>query len=198
MTSRRSSGKTHPPTSGWLTDSEASLPTERTASPSAGVPSSIKSVVSERVRSFRMRVEEPDPGRVLTECDERSSIVTTWVVTPEGLGCRVRLETRWQGAGGLVGCSSGCSRRGCCGGCTRMSWSGWTAMPARRRPPERPAGPADGPGRHRVQASGHSQVALGGEPSVHLSLSGWGWSGHAWPMPMPTPVPMPVPVGARR
>jgi hypothetical protein len=56
-----------------------------------------------RARDFRMRVEEPDPGRVLTESDERSSMMTTWVVTPEGPGCRVRLETRWQGAGGVGG-----------------------------------------------------------------------------------------------
>ena len=27
-------------------------------------------------------------------------MVTTWVVTPEGRGFRVRVETRWQGAGG--------------------------------------------------------------------------------------------------
>jgi hypothetical protein len=50
-----------------------------------------------------MRVAEPDPGRVLTESDERTSMVTTWVVTPEGSGCRVRVETRWQGAGGVGG-----------------------------------------------------------------------------------------------
>jgi hypothetical protein len=56
-----------------------------------------------RARSFRMRVEEPEPGRVLTESDERSSMVTTWVVSPEGPGCRVRLETRWRGAGGVGG-----------------------------------------------------------------------------------------------
>jgi Polyketide cyclase / dehydrase and lipid transport len=29
--------------------------------------------------------------------------VTTWVVTPEGAGSRVRVETRWQGAGGVGG-----------------------------------------------------------------------------------------------
>jgi hypothetical protein len=56
-----------------------------------------------RARDFRMRVEEPEPGRVLTESDERSSMVTTWVVTPEGPGYRVRVETRWQGAGGVGG-----------------------------------------------------------------------------------------------
>jgi hypothetical protein len=39
----------------------------------------------------------------MTESDERSSMVTAWVVTPEGPGCRVRVETRWQGAGGVGG-----------------------------------------------------------------------------------------------
>ena len=40
---------------------------------------------------------------MLTESDERSSMVTTWVVTPEGPGCRVQVETRWQGVGGVGG-----------------------------------------------------------------------------------------------
>jgi hypothetical protein len=55
------------------------------------------------VRDFHMRVAEPDPGRVLTESNQGSSMVTTWVVTPEGPGCRVREETHWQGAGGVGG-----------------------------------------------------------------------------------------------
>ena len=59
--------------------------------------------VGGRVRSFRMRVAEPEPRRVLTESDARSSAVTTWVVTPKGPGCRVRVETRWQGAGRVGG-----------------------------------------------------------------------------------------------
>src|SRR6266568_8260812 len=50
-----------------------------------------------------MRVDEPEPGRVLTESDTGSSLVTTWTVTPEGHGSRVRVETRWQGAGGVGG-----------------------------------------------------------------------------------------------
>lgn len=56
-----------------------------------------------RTRTYRMRVEEPQPGRVLTESDTGSSLVTTWTVTPEGQRCRVRLDTRWQGAGGVGG-----------------------------------------------------------------------------------------------
>ena len=50
-----------------------------------------------------MRAEEPEPGRVLTESDTGSSLVTTWTVTPEGRDSRVRIETRWQGAGGVGG-----------------------------------------------------------------------------------------------
>jgi ribosome-associated toxin RatA of RatAB toxin-antitoxin module len=69
----------------------------------AGTVHSFRMTAGGRARNFRMRVEEPDPGRVLTESDDRSSMATTWVVTPEGPGCRVRLETRWQGAGGVGG-----------------------------------------------------------------------------------------------
>ena len=79
------------------------------------------------------------PRGVLTESDQGSSMMTTWVVTPEGPGCRVRVEIHWQGAGGSVGCSSGCSRHGCCGGCTLTNWSGWTATSALHRPTERSA-----------------------------------------------------------
>ena len=56
-----------------------------------------------RTRTYIMRVDEPEPGRVMTESDTQSSLVTTFQVVPEGVGCRVRIETRWQGAGGLGG-----------------------------------------------------------------------------------------------
>ncbi len=69
----------------------------------AGTVHSFRMTAGGRTRAFRMRVAEPEPGRVLTESDERSSTVTTWVVTPEGPGCRVRVESRWQGAGGIGG-----------------------------------------------------------------------------------------------
>ena len=69
----------------------------------AGTVHSFKMTAGGRARDVRMRVAEPDPGRVLTESDERSSMVTTWVVTREGSGCRVRVETRWQGVGGVGG-----------------------------------------------------------------------------------------------
>lgn len=57
-----------------------------------------------RSRAYRMRVEEPEPGRVLRESDTASSLATTFTVTPEGTGSsRVRIETSWAGAGGVGG-----------------------------------------------------------------------------------------------
>jgi hypothetical protein len=50
-----------------------------------------------------MKVEEPQPGRVMTESDTTSSLMTTWTVTPEGDRSRVRIETRWDGARGMGG-----------------------------------------------------------------------------------------------
>lgn len=60
--------------------------------------------VGPREREYRIRVSEPGPGR-LVERDQQSSLVTTWSVEP-GDGprvSRVRLETEWQGAGGIGG-----------------------------------------------------------------------------------------------
>ncbi|MDX6718691.1 MAG: hypothetical protein QOJ63_945 [Solirubrobacteraceae bacterium] len=56
-----------------------------------------------RAREYVMRVDEPQPGRVITETDQGSSLVTTFTVTPEGDACSVRIETRWNGAGGIGG-----------------------------------------------------------------------------------------------
>jgi hypothetical protein len=56
-----------------------------------------------RDRAYRMRVAEPESGRVLTESDLDSSLVTTFTVTPQNGGSLVRIETRWQGARGIGG-----------------------------------------------------------------------------------------------
>jgi hypothetical protein len=56
-----------------------------------------------RARKYLMRVDEPDPGRVITETDQNSSLVTTFTVTPAGDTCVVRIETRWNGASGIGG-----------------------------------------------------------------------------------------------
>jgi hypothetical protein len=69
----------------------------------AGTVHSFRLTAGGRTRAYRMRVDEPEPGRVLIETDQLSSAVTSFTVTPEGPGCRVRIETRWQGAGGVGG-----------------------------------------------------------------------------------------------
>jgi hypothetical protein len=56
-----------------------------------------------RSRNYRMRVDEPVPGRIMTESDTLSSMLTTWTVTPEGDQSWVRIETSWDGAQGVAG-----------------------------------------------------------------------------------------------
>lgn len=56
-----------------------------------------------RRRAYRMQVAEPQPGRVLTETDTASSMVTTFTVTPTGATSRLRIESVWQGARGIGG-----------------------------------------------------------------------------------------------
>jgi len=64
-----------------------------------------------RTRAFHMEVEVPEPGRVLTETDTASSLVTTWTVTPQqGMAdapqvtsCTVAITTTWEGSGGIGG-----------------------------------------------------------------------------------------------
>jgi hypothetical protein len=56
-----------------------------------------------RTREYRMEVAEPEPGRVLTESDSNSSLVTTFTVTPDGESSRVEISTQWEGAGGIGG-----------------------------------------------------------------------------------------------
>ena len=56
-----------------------------------------------RRRSYRMEVAEPEPGRVLTESDTESTLVTTFTVDPADGRSRVQISTTWQGAGGIGG-----------------------------------------------------------------------------------------------
>jgi Polyketide cyclase / dehydrase and lipid transport len=56
-----------------------------------------------RTRQVRSEVAEPEPGRVLTESDTRSSAITTFTVTPAGDNCNVRIATEWNGASGVGG-----------------------------------------------------------------------------------------------
>ncbi len=57
---------------------------------------------SRRVREQDVEVSEPDG--TLVERDTRSSMVTTWTVTPADAGrSTVRVRTTWDGAGGVGG-----------------------------------------------------------------------------------------------
>ena len=62
-----------------------------------------------RTRDYRMTVDEPEPGRVLRESDNNSSLITKFTVTPRenaaasGAASRVEISTTWQGAGGIGG-----------------------------------------------------------------------------------------------
>ena len=58
-----------------------------------------------RVRVDRMRVEETERGRSLTERETASTFVTVWTLTPEddGSKTRVRVSSDWRGANGVKG-----------------------------------------------------------------------------------------------
>jgi hypothetical protein len=57
---------------------------------------------SKRVRDVAATVSEPQPG-TLTETDANSSMVTTWTVDGSDDSSVVRIETTWDGAGGIGG-----------------------------------------------------------------------------------------------
>jgi uncharacterized protein YndB with AHSA1/START domain len=69
----------------------------------AGTITSFRMNAGGRSREYRMQVAEPQPGRVLTESDTGSSLVTTFTVTPQGAGARIEISSSWQGAGGVGG-----------------------------------------------------------------------------------------------
>jgi hypothetical protein len=56
-----------------------------------------------RNRRLHMRVDEPDPGRVLTETDLDTGVVTTFSVTPQGHGSLARISSEWVTSSGLRG-----------------------------------------------------------------------------------------------
>ncbi|WP_410648624.1 SRPBCC family protein [Amycolatopsis sp. cmx-4-54] len=57
---------------------------------------------SKRVRDVAATVTEPSEG-TLVETDANSSMVTTWTVREVPDGSIVRIETTWDGAGGIGG-----------------------------------------------------------------------------------------------
>ncbi len=69
----------------------------------AGTITRFKMTAGGRTRDYRMQVAEPEPGRVLTESDTASSLVTTFTVDPEDGASRVKISTTWDGAGGVGG-----------------------------------------------------------------------------------------------
>ena len=54
-------------------------------------------------QDYRTEVQEPEPGRVLTETDAHVGSFTTFTVTPEDGGSRVRIVTTWPSKGGVRG-----------------------------------------------------------------------------------------------
>jgi uncharacterized protein YndB with AHSA1/START domain len=69
----------------------------------AGTITRFKLTAGGRTREYRMKVAEPEPGRVLTESDMNSSAVTTFTVSPRGAASLVQISTAWDGAGGIGG-----------------------------------------------------------------------------------------------
>jgi hypothetical protein len=69
----------------------------------AGTVTRFKMTAGGRTREYRMKVAEPEPGRVLTESDMGSSAVTTFTVCAQGGASLVRISTAWDGAGGIAG-----------------------------------------------------------------------------------------------
>jgi hypothetical protein len=69
----------------------------------AGTVTRFKLTAGGRTREYRMKVAEPEPGRVLTESDMNSNAVTTFTVSPGGDASLVRISTAWDGAGGIGG-----------------------------------------------------------------------------------------------
>jgi uncharacterized protein YndB with AHSA1/START domain len=69
----------------------------------AGTVTRFRFTAGGRSREYHMTVAEPDPGRVLTESDANSSLVTTFTVTPQDGGSNVRISSAWEGAGGIGG-----------------------------------------------------------------------------------------------
>ena len=62
----------------------------------AGTIIRFQTTLAGRTQRFHQRVDEPQPGHILQEVDLEHDYVTTFTVTPDGSGSRVRLETTWR------------------------------------------------------------------------------------------------------
>jgi hypothetical protein len=56
-----------------------------------------------RKQEVEARVEEPEPGHVLSEIYPEKSAVTRFIVDPAGDQSRIRIETSWESSRGLAG-----------------------------------------------------------------------------------------------
>ena len=58
-----------------------------------------------RERPYRISIDEPVKGQVITERDTNSSLVTTWILAPinDGQQTRVSVATEWEGSKGFGG-----------------------------------------------------------------------------------------------
>ena len=71
----------------------------------AGTVHRFRMTLGGRTSDYRVRVGEPQPGRMLIESDASRRMLTTFTVDPEPFGgSRVRIHTRWytDGFAGLV------------------------------------------------------------------------------------------------
>ncbi len=69
----------------------------------AGTITRFKVTAGGRTREYRMSVAEPEPGRILTESDTGSSLITTTTVSRQGDASLVQISTTWDGTGGIGG-----------------------------------------------------------------------------------------------
>ncbi len=74
----------------------------------AGTVVSFQMTFMGKVRSFRATIDEPEPGRVLRETDEKSGTVTTFLVEPAlGNVCNVTITTATSVYNGILGTLQG-------------------------------------------------------------------------------------------
>ena len=59
--------------------------------------------VGGRPQEIEARVDEPEPGRVLTETYPHKGAVTRFTVVPAGSQSRLQIETTWEPSSGIAG-----------------------------------------------------------------------------------------------
>jgi Polyketide cyclase / dehydrase and lipid transport len=59
--------------------------------------------VGGRAQEIEARVDEPEPGRVLTETSPHKGAVTRFTVIPSGSQSRLQIETTWEPSSGIAG-----------------------------------------------------------------------------------------------